>query len=328
MKELEVEMFLKNMGQGASRPALIICDDYQHYVIKNERVEIDGQTHKSDCMFVNELLAFQIGEFLDVPVPESVIAIVNKETVESDPEVRFQYKFEAGRFFASKNLEQVENNILDNFIKLRSMKKPFIKKSWNKFFQEVNNKEDIAKILAFDILIANFDRYNNMGNILINLEGANKKIYAIDHGHSFFGLFWNTNKIGCLKIETITQEYIMSYSKGILETITKNSPFSQWTIFGALQEHIDIEDENNHSFKDIVNRIKSLNETMIEEWLDNIPEEWYVNKTKQKAYYINFLMKQKNIVENIIQVLAENGAFTNYTGGVLRYECTKKENTI
>ncbi|EOU1115050.1 HipA family kinase [Clostridium perfringens] len=329
MKNIEIEGFLKPMGEGITRPALVIGDDYNEYIIKNEKVDEDGTIVNYNCMFVNELLAFQLGKFLEVPMPDAVVAMVPGELVDGDPTIRFAYRFEAGKYFATRKLEQIENNTLDNYEMLRKMNKPYIAKSWNKFFEQVKNKEDIAKILAFDLLIANFDRYVNIGNILVNIEEAKtKKIYAIDHGHAFFGPVWTQDKINCLNIGEVTESYLIAYCERILKEVRRTGPFGSGTIFGALEKFLELEDVYNHSFNDIILKIRSITPELIYEWCNNIPDEWYVNKESQVSYYTNFLMKQKDAVERIIQLLAINNAFTNYTGGVLEYGKNKKENFI
>lgn len=327
MKEIEVEAFLKPMGAGITRPALILGDDFEEYVLKNQEVNDNGTLVNYNCMFVNELLAFQIGEYLGVPMPEVVIAMLDKLLIEGDPTIRFTYRFKEGKFFATKNIKEVENNILENYQELKRMNKPYLTKSWKKFFDNIDNKEDIAKIIAFDILIANFDRYNNEGNLLVSSEKG-RKIYAIDHGHSFFGPMWNNYKLNCLGIKEITQEYIKSFVSLILSIMREAGAFGSGTIFTALQGCVDLEDLDNHSFKEVVLKINSITEEMVIKWCNNIPAEWYIDKNTQIAFYSNFILKQKSIIHVIIQLLAEENAFSNYRGGELKYESIQKENTI
>lgn len=327
MREIEVEAFLKPMGEGITKPALVVGDDQNEYILKNQRVYMDGQFVNYDCMFLNEMLASQIGEYLGVPMPETVIAKVTEESIEADPSIRFAYRFEQGKYFATEELKQVENNIVQNYQKLLQMNKPYILKPWNKFFKEVNNKEDVAKILAFDVLIANFDRYNNIGNILIDNTNG-KKIYAIDHGHSFFKPIWDDEKIRCLEIGKVTPEYIRLFASDIIVKMRQVGACGSGLIFGALEQHIDLSDVKNHSFKDVVLKIRNINEKMIHDWCNNIPNEWYINKKFQVLCYTNFIMQQKFAVEQIIQVLVNNNAFTNYRGGILEYGTIQKENLI
>lgn len=327
MREIDVQMFLRPMGAGITRPALVIGDDCQEYIIKNESVDENGNIVNYNCMFLNELLAFQIGNYLGVPMPEAVVAVISKELVDYDPTIRFSYRFERGKFFATKKLEKVENNIYENYQELIMMKKPYMERSWKKFFKDIENKEDVSKILAFDILIANFDRYVNSGNVLIDSGSSKRRIYAIDNGHSFFGPIWNEAKINCLNLSEVTDSYIELFSTRILEEVRRTGVFGSGTIFGALEQHIDLEDVENHAFSDVINNIRNIEEDMIRSWCNNIPDEWFINREIQTAYYIKFILKQKFVVEHIIQLLANQNAFTNFRGGILKYG-EEKENCI
>lgn len=311
MREIEVDTFLKPMGTGISRPVLVLGDDFEEYILKNEKVDDNGKIVNYNCMFVNELLSYQIGCFLELPMPEAVVAIVDGEFAEDDPNIRFAYRFEKGKYFATERLKYVENNIINNYNELAMMGKPYILSAWKKFFKNIDNKEDIAKILAFDILIANFDRYNNEGNILINKNGG-RKIYAIDHGHAFFGPCWNETKINCLNLIDVTNTYIDKYSNIVISQLPG-------VVFNSLEESINLENMEDHSFKDIVMKIIDIDENMIESWMNNIPNEWYIDKVVQVSYYKKFILKQKEIVKDIIQNLAIKKIFTRYEGGILKW---------
>lgn len=318
MREIDVETFLKPMGQGISRPVLVLGNDFKQYILKNESIDDNGNLQKFDCMFVNELLAYQLGYFLEVPMPEAVIAYVAEDFIQDDPSIRFAYRFENGKYFATQKLEHLENNILDNYQKLIMMGKPRIKTSWNKFFKNIKNVKYIANILAFDILIANFDRYNNEGNILVSNDDV-RNIYAIDHGHAFFGPVWNSNKISFLDAANLTPQYIERYTNIVAKCMYNVRNLSGGIIFKALEQYINLENLKDHSFMDVVEKIESISEDMLEVWLNNIPKEWYVNKEFQGAYFKKYILNQKNVVKYIIQNMADKSAFTNYRGGVLEW---------
>ncbi|WP_243289291.1 HipA family kinase [Clostridium perfringens] len=323
MREIEVDAILGKMDAGVSRPVLVLGDDLNEYILKNQRSDNEGNVTNYDCMFINELLAYQIGVYLDVPMPEAVIAILSGEFINEDPALRFAYRFEAGKYFATEKLKYVENNLKDNRQELIAMGKPYMKNTWNNFFKGISNKEDIAKILAFDILIANFDRYNNEGNILID-KSVVRKIYAIDHGHAFFGPFWDQRKVNCLKLAEVTTEYINTFTQSII--LNENS-CGAGKIFKVLEQYIDLENIDAHSFLNVVAKIMSINEEMIDTWMDNIPDEWYIDKELQISYYKHFILKQKDVVKHIIQSLAFHDAFTNYKGGLLKWR-EKEEKSI
>lgn len=329
MREIEVEAFLKPMGEGVSRPVLVLGDDFEEYILKNEKIDNNGNIQKFDCMFVNELLAYQLGCYLGVPMPEAVIAYVDSNFINDDPSIRFAYRFENGKYFATQKLSAVENNILENYTQLMRMGKPYIKTSWKNFLKNIKNKSSIATILAFDILIANFDRYDNMGNILVDSSKV-RNIYAIDHGHSFFGPIWSNDKINALNLASLTKEYINTYTNVIANQIYNYGDLTgTGIIFKSLEEHINLEDLKSHSFCDVVEKIENISEDMLDGWLNNIPNEWYIDKDLQSAYYKNFILQQKNVVRYIIQDMACKNAFSNYKGGILEWRNQKlKSHTV
>lgn len=320
IKNVEVVNFLGYMGRGISRPVLVICDNFKEYILKNESVDENGKIVKYNCMFVNELLAYQIACYLGIPIPEAVVAYVDSKFINNDPAIRFKYRFEEGNHFATEKLPYVENNILEGYEQLSQMGKPYITKSWNKFFELIHNKEDIAGIIAFDILIANFDRVNNLGNILIDKTNETRKIYAIDHGHAFFGPKWTSDKINCLNNAKLDNTYI----GGFLNCF-KLGLNGLGEIFRALEKHINIDDINNHSFMEVVQKIESIDENLIDRWLQNIPDEWYIDKNYQISIYKRFLLDQKSLVRHILQSMATNSAFSNYRGGILEWK--EQQNT-
>ncbi|CAK7080832.1 HipA family kinase [Tissierella sp.] len=328
IREINVDAFLKQLGQGISKPVLIIGSDYEQYVLKNERADYEGKKYNFNCMFLNELLSYQIGKYLEVPIPESVIAYVDNRLIEADPTIRFAYRFAEGNHFASKELKYVENNMLENMNILRKMGKPYIKRSWNAFFSNIKNKDDVAKILAFDLLIANFDRYGNEGNILIENTNLGRKIFAIDHGHAFFGPEWTTKKINMLTAVEKSETYVNNCINGIINiNLQKGFLNGLGTIFKELETYIDLNDTNNHSFQDIIMRIETITEELLDDWLNNIPNEWFINRKVQIGCYKNFILTQQALVRYFIQALANRGAFSNFRGGILQWKKEKQFGT-
>lgn len=322
MREIDVQTFIDSMGTGTSRPALIIGDDFNQYILKNQRTT-DRLGNSVDCnsLFINELLAYQIGCYLDVPMPEAVIAFVDEQLVNDDPKIRFAYRFEKGKFFASERLKYLENNLEDNFLVLQQLNKPYRKTSWVKFFEGIGNKEDISKIIAFDVFIANIDRYANEGNILINSEHPNK-MYAIDHGHAFFGPIWDMNKKRIFNSINSVDAYTTWYCGEIFKYLPGR-------IFHALQEYVDLTDSNNNPFNEVVNKIENIDVDMILLWMNTIPQEWYVDKQVQIASYSDFLLKHKIIVKRIIDIMVSAELFVNYRGGGLQWNNQKvKSHTV
>lgn len=320
IRQIEISSFLKPMGSGVSRPILVMGSDFNSYILKNQRIDNNGNVIDFNCMFLNELLAYQVGNYLGIPMPEAAIACVDKIFIEKDPTIRFAYRYSEGQYFACTEIENIDNNYLANMEELKSMGKKHIIKPWKQFFHNIINVEDIAKILAFDILIGNFDRYTNEGNILVSITDEGRKIFAIDHGHAFWGPMWTTDKINNLNLVSPTNEYIINFIKFIQFKVNNGKLDGLGGVFKALEDNIDLSDLSNHPFIDVVEKIEEISEEYIDEWLNNIPVVWFVDRDKQISYYKKFILGQKNLIRYFIQHLANQQAFGNYAGGELKWK--------
>ncbi|MCI2886789.1 hypothetical protein FH114_06985 [Staphylococcus hominis] len=316
MKEIEVEAFLESIDKGVSAPSLILGDDGNNYILKKEG--------NFNCSFINEVLSYKIAKFLDVPICESAIAHLDKDLVDFDRNIIFVHRFKEGIYFASQEEKNLINNYMENSLQLKEMGKPYLERTWNDFFRKIHNKKDFAKIIAFDLFIANFDRFDHLDNFLVTNENDKNKFIVIDHGHAFFGPNWDTNKIAFLNGYS-TQENFLEKIISMYITLTPNA--SLGTIFKAIEPNIELEPLDNNDFTDVVNKIESINKETILNMLDNIPEEWYVDKESQIKYYTEFLLQHKSNIRIIIQQLANLQYFTNFKGGELEWiETDKKQN--
>lgn len=316
---VEVDTFLKPLGQGVSNPVLIIASDSNKYILKTQFVEINGGRLHYNCLFFNELLTYKIARYLDVPIPPCAIVRVDKDHLNHGPELRFVYRFTEGLHFASKEIEGNENNLLDGYLNLIKMNKPYIKRSWNAFFDRIQNGSKIARIIAMDLLIANFDRFVNEGNLLVASGTNGRMVYAIDHGHAFFGPIWDTRKISELR-KVNSPNYIHYHTTQLLNLGMRTGLFAGFgEIFKAIEGYVDLTDPDNHSFIDVVERIESIDEPLLDSWFEEIPDEWYVDKKSQIAEHKNYILRQKDYIRFFVQHLASNRAFSNYRGGVLKW---------
>lgn len=320
IRQIEVDSFLKPMGQGMSKPILVIGSDFNSYILKNQKIDSNGNIVNFNCMFLNELLAYQLGVYLGIPMPEAAIAFVDNTFIDQDPTIRFAYRYEEGVYFACSEIKDLDNNTLENFEILKRMKKKYIARPWRQFFDNIVNKNDIAKILAFDILIGNFDRYTNEGNLLISNTDNGRKIFAIDHGHAFWGPIWNQDKINNLNCACNDPNYIKEFINFIQIKVNNCNLNGLGSMFNALEDSIDLTVLDNHSFMDIVEKIESITEEFLDECLNIIPNEWFVNKDWQVACYKKFILEHKNLLRYFIQHLADKQAFSNYTGGELKWK--------
>ncbi|MDT0109217.1 hypothetical protein QJV45_02025 [Listeria booriae] len=330
VKKIYVDAFLKQMGQGVSQPSLIIGDDGNTYILKKG----EAQGINLDCLLFNELFCAQIASYLGVPIPEVAIATIEKELIDGDREIIFTHRFKEGDFFASDQLLEVEDNLLENFEVLFRMRKPYIKKSWTAFFDSIVNKSDLAKIIAFDLLIANFDRYDNVGNLLVSSNDDKRMIYAIDHGHAFFGPTWDLGKQRLMMQINDVQEYLNWYISSLL----LHKPFmggqfklkanGLGRIFQGIEQGVSLEDVNQHDFMEVVYLIESIDENLVDEWFAEIPISWFADADAQKKIYKTFILEQAQLVRHVINRLVESEIFSTYRGGDLQWKEQEQQGHI
>lgn len=318
IKKLHLEEILEAMDNGQSVPHRVIADDGEQYILKTQK-RFDPQTQQhiyDDMMFFNELLCYQIAVYLNIPIPEAAIINVEKESIDVNPRLFFAHKFEPGLHYASAYISDFESNYISNYQILKQMGKPHLTKTWNAFFDKITNPEIIADIFALDILVANFDRYSNFGNVQVSSNQGNRKLYALDFGHAFLGPEWDLMSKQSALNDILNPRV---YHQMIL-SLENRAPYSNaGSVFKALEKFVDLSDPNNHSFQDVVYKIEQIDEELIEIWLNNIPDIWYVDKHIQKELIKQYVLTQKQNVKMMIQMFAVNGAFTNYRGGELTW---------
>ena len=320
MNKVEVETFLDKMNTGITAPSLVLCDDGNRYILKKE--EENGI--KYDSMFLNEVLGYKLAKHLEVPVPECAIATIDKELVDMDRGIIFVHRFNEGMYFASKEELNIVNNVMDDVDELRKMGKPYIERTWNDFFRNIENKKDIAKIIAFDLLIANFDRFNHLNNFLVTKDYKLNRFVAIDHGHSFFGPSWSNEKMRALDGYSSSDNQFINFIYSLYVKVS-NGAANLGVIFKGIEQHVNITDINNHDFFSIIQAIESIDESLLISFFDDMPDAWFVNKQMQIKYFTEFLLNHKYNVKILIQMLAKDNYFTNYRGGDLQWETLEQK---
>lgn len=299
---------------GQSCPIVIYAEGNQ-FMMKNQYVNGEIQ----DACFFQELLCSLLALKLNVPIPEFVIIEIDKDFLDNNPSLRFERKIKEGLYFATRIIDNVENNLLKNYTLALQQGQPRIRYSWNRFFKDIKNESAIPKIISFDTLISNFDRYGNEGNILVaRNEHSERCIYAIDHGHSFYGPFYGKDiikKRQTLNLNSNPNSFIPFYLDLLLKS--GRTGLNLGPIFSGLEQNISFE---SNPFMDIIYDIENLNDFDIQEILDQIPNEWIVAGSNQKNDYFNYLIRQRRLVREIINQLALRSTFTNHTGGVLQWK--------
>lgn len=328
LKTVEIDAFLKELGDdkgGMSNPILIIGNDGNTYLLKNQNVydpRIPGWTCWNS-MFLHEALVFEIAKFLDIKIPEGAIINVEQDFLNHAPTLNFRHRYTTGLHFASTFIDGSENNLRNGYELLRQMGKPYVKTSWNNFYKKIDNTNDIPKIIALDLLTGNFDRFGNNGNLLIAKNDGIREIYVIDHGHCFHSPNWDLGKQKMLLSAGNDPTYINSILQKFINCSGGKPMSGLGEIFRAIDQHIDVSDQNAHSFSDVVLKIESITSKMIDGWFSSIPDSWFVDKPSQLHVYKSFILSQKDLIGTLINEMAKYGAFSSHTGGVLYWKSKK-----
>lgn len=294
---------------GQSQPVKIIADNGRKYFLKTEIV---NNVHQN-AVFFQELLCSLLAKEVGVPIPNFAIIEIEEDFIENNPNLRFGSKFKQGLYFATEEIMNTEDNLADNLQMAYINGLPKIKRAWNGYFRNVDNKEDYAKIIAFDCWIQNFDRFTNIGNLLVGSDENSKRlVYAIDHGHAFGSSFYDQNKKNLLS-SNLDSNYCVKLVQGFLY----HGKLNLGPIFQGLEQNIDLTEVN--PFAEVVSDIEGISLTRIQTLLEEIPNEWLVGGDIQKNDYLNFVNRQKMLVRNIITIMVEGNSFSNYVGGDLEW---------
>lgn len=148
-----------------SRPALILCDDFEFYVCKYNR--LPGTEAKK---LFHELIAGRFAQLWNLSVPEFCLVNVN-------PDFVIGHEFLQPVFFQTLCFGSKYNQ---NFVEIDEFYGELSIAQKKKF----STKFDFLKIALFDIWIANEDRSFNNYNLLIDTENGNR-FTPIDHDAIF-----------------------------------------------------------------------------------------------------------------------------------------------
>lgn len=302
---------------GQSKPIKIVADNGKKYFLKTEIVNGDHQ----NAVFFQELLCSLLAKELEIPVPNFAIIEIEREFLENSPKLLFENRFKPGLYFATEEISGVEDNLSDTLELAMNVGIPRIRRAWNGFFKDVENIEDYANIIVFDLFIQNGDRFSNDGNLLVGLDQNDKRtVYAIDHGHAFGSPFYNQDKIVLLN-NNIEENYSDWF---LAQLLAMNNGLSFGAIFQGMQSNVDLTDDN--PFKNIVYKIENVPDQILVDLLNQIPENWIIGDAGQLKQYLAFLTRQRELVRNIITKMVKSQLFINYTGGELRWIEPAKEN--
>lgn len=131
------------------------------------------------------------------------------------------------------------------------------------------NVDKFPSVLLFDILTMNHDRCNE-GNFLIKPDGSVYDFYIVDQGHCFGQPNWDASIVA--KVGT--------WNRNAFPEITQ-------TIEGV------------EPFRGAIDKIKAMDDSLIAQIIEEVPDEWDLNTDERKALQA-FILGQRNKIEDII----------------------------
>lgn len=221
-------------------------------------------------MLINELICYQLAIQLELPIPNAILGVIDENTYIEENVVNLEdFNRECyGVAFCSELINPVTSISSDKMIKMSS-----------------NYKWLIPKLMLFDHLIYNKDR--NKGNLLISLSKKDKKLYVIDHSHTFnLEALWNSVGLH-QKIED--NDYL-----------DENIMSDNWYLYSKFKKAMNIDMiEMNDAYKYFE---KKLSLDFFEHIIDNVPVMWENNKSELKALseYLIYRMEHLEDYINII----------------------------
>lgn len=149
------------VGMGYTNPQLLKCEDGLTYVVKFLHPYIRKKS------LPNEYLAYELGQFMDLPMPNCSVIYVPEELIQASPlkDLNVNPGLHFGSHFQVKT-----------------------KKVNKKHLSQCSNIEKIADMFVFDIWVDNRDRKKN--NLLIVKEKGKLKLLCIDHDYIFGDKNW------------------------------------------------------------------------------------------------------------------------------------------
>ena len=313
---------------GISHPAKIIASDGKTYFLKGNmsKNNNNNKLFYMDAALAQEALSYRIANFFNIPTPQIVYIKITEDDLVNFPKLRFVHNFQKpGLYLASENTGSSElNKEFQQYYYFYSH--GFPGNYFHGFLSRIQNKEDISKIIYFDILIANIDRYKNSGNLIFKDVGDGNIMLAIDFGYSFFGPYWSAHEYypNIKKEELLHHKYpnglATSWPQFILQEMDLLGQQSYNSIFDALSKFMVFKEnpflKSNHRAHELTNNI-------LTKLINEIPNEWFVQGEYQKNMYLQFISSQIKLMPSIIDYLVSAKNLNNLNGGKLKWETGK-----
>lgn len=329
IKTLNIETYFKPKDglPGVSHPARILASDGKQYFLKGNYGYFGDKWIKLDAALAQELFAYQLAEYLSLPVTNVALIEIEESDLDIYSDLRFRHHIMTAGIYLATEAVETANQTLGLLLEESKWDIPQTKKKINNFFKKLQNKDDISKIIYFDLLTANVDRYSNAGNLIFKKANDGTYILAIDFGYCFFGPYWTSNEyiLNLSKIKLLTAEYpqITNWGKFMTECcFTKNGRIG--AVFSLLEKYIKFEDNPFASSHYLAVNLES---NKLTDMLMKIPDDWLIQGNHQRTIYLNFILNQVKQMPGILDFAVRSKFFTNnHTGGSLQWH--KEQNTL
>lgn len=286
-----------------------------------------------EAALAQELFSYQLANYMDIPVTNVAFIKIDESDLDVYSELKFTHHIaKKGLYLATEAVETTNQN-LRILLDSKNSNIPQTQKKINTFFRNVQNKIDIPKIIYFDLLTANIDRYNNAGNFIFKKTSNGNYIIAIDFGFCFFGPFWNSieyfsslnlSKVNNLLSKDFANKDPNYWKQFILKNcLCTHENYKGAPVLNLLNPYINFK-ENPFAF--IHSVALNLTSDKLANMLRAIPDEWLVQGDYQRNIYLNFILNQVKMMPTILEYVAMNGFFTNFTGGCLIWP--QEKNTL
>lgn len=267
--------------RGGSQAHLLRASDNQHYVTKFRN---NPQAVK---ILANEYLASKLGAHLGLPMPEVEIISVSDEFIANSADLRIDFgghfvPCASGLQFGARYIaDPLEANLFDYLP--------------DSLLDQVNNKKDFPRILAFDKWTGNAD-----GRQAVFSRPAYEGNYSatfIDQGYCFNAGEWN---------------FIDSPFRGV---------YAKSQVYGHVRGWED--------FEPTLSRIEQIDASEIWDIAREIPEEWYQCHTEGLARLIASLQLHRFLVRNLITDFRKScrNPFPNWTDETSRPRISPQNKT-
>lgn len=249
--------------QGCTCPASVELADGRKAILKYPK------NPYGEIVLVNEYLSYNIAREIGLTIPDFGIALIAEDAT-LEPQVADSYGidlFEGVSFFC----EYIPATIKASLGVLK----------------HVENLDESCKLILFDQIIKNCDRYAS--NVIITTTAATK-MYAIDHSHAFGNPEWDN---GTLVFGDELSPYIWQENNDFYDMLIRAG--------GSVQES-----DLNKTCRIIE---KNITEEFLKDVIQSIPVEWSEKVGHNNLQYVKryILNKVKNIDKICETIMKERG---------------------